>query len=449
MSTVAQEPIPAEKARYLAAFDAFERNGGSRSPEWIRSVRKSAIEQFARLRFPTTRDEEWKYTKVSPITKLPFEPVFECPLRESIAQDLDRFIFGQKHWNRLVFVNGHCHRELSSTLTLPEGVTLANLSETIGSESEVVTQHLARHARYDQNIFTALNTAFIRDGAYLHVPPGSVVEEPVLLIFISTSGEPCVISQPRNLFVLDADSKATVVEHYVSLGEDQYFTNVITEAVVGDGATLNHYKVQRESVNAYHISTVRVRQGKGSAYSSCAVEIGSEIARNNLDVLLDDEGCTSTLNGLYTVSGRQHVDNYIMVDHAKPHATSRQLFKGILDGNSRAVFNGKVLVRRDAQHTDAQQTNRNLVLSEGAEVDTMPQLEIYADDVKCSHGDTVGQLEEDAIFYFRSRGLSLESARRLLTYGFATEVINTIEAEPVRAELSELMLARLQQYAEV
>lgn len=449
MTAIEQKPLAAGKARYLSAFDAFEHNGGSRGPGWIREVRKEAIDTFARLPFPSSRDEEWKYTQVNSITRFPFEPVFECPLRESIAQDLDRFLFGQKQWNRLVFVNGHCHRELSATPSLPAGVTLSSLSETLDEDPAIVQRHLARHANYHQNIFTALNTAFIRDGVYFHVPSNTMVAEPILLIFISTSGAPCVISQPRNLYLLERGSRATVIEHYVSLAEDQYFTNVVTETVVGESARLSHYKIQRESYNAYHVSTRRVRQKRDSAYSSCTVSIGSELARENVDVLLDAEGCTSSLNGLYTVSGRQHSDNLVMIDHAKPHSTSRQLFKGILDGNSRAVFKGKVLVRRDAQHTDAQQTNRNLVLSEGAEVDTMPQLEIYADDVKCSHGDTVGQLEEDALFYLRSRGMGLESARRLLTYGFATEVIDSIEVEAVKAELHELMLARLQRYTEV
>lgn len=341
-----------------------------------------------------------------------------------------------------MFVNGVYSRELSSVGDLPRGVRLESLADAVASGADGVEQHLARHAGFEDNAFVALNTAFIRDGALVYVPRGRVVEEPIHVLYLSTMGDAGDIAQPRNLVVVESGGMATLVESHLSLSDGAYFTNAVTEAFVGDGAVVDHYKIQREGQEAFHIATTQVHQERESTWWSCSIAMGAKLARDNLNVLLNGEGCDSTLNGLYLATGDRQVDNHTAIDHAKPHCTSFELYKGIVDGNARAVFNGKIFVREDAQRTDAKQLNQNLLLSETAEVDTKPQLEIFADDVKCTHGATVGQLPEEALFYLQTRGLSRAAASSLLTYGFAREVVSLIKSEPIRAYLDGLLLTR-------
>jgi Fe-S cluster assembly protein SufD len=426
-----------EKDTYLAGFADFEKGlkDGTRTP--LHRVRQAAIERFAALGFPTTEDEEWRFTSVAPLTRVPFKPA--APQTVSPAE-LERVAPRTGPGSRLVFVNGRYVAELSSFAKLPDGVLLGSLVEALRAHPEQVESHLARHADYEDQAFTALNTAFLQDGAFLLVPRGKVIEEPVHLLFVATAPAWATVSHPRTLIVLAPSSQARVVESYVGLGEGITFTNAVTEVVAGENATLDHYKVQRETRQGFHVHTLQVHQSRSSTFANHAVTLGGSLVRNEINAMLGAEGCSCTLNGLYLATGRQHVDNHTVIDHAMPHCESHELYKGILDGHAHGVFNGKIFVRQDAQKTDAKQTNQTLLLSDSATINTKPQLEIFADDVKCTHGATVGQLDAEAVFYLRSRGLGLEQARSLLTFAFANDIIGRVQVGPLRAQLEEALL---------
>lgn len=433
-------PSMSERDRYLSDFESFEKRfaGGL---SWLRPIRLAAIERFADVGFPTTRQEDWKYTNVAPIVQSPFTPVFELS-----PDGLDSRVIGELSLataNRVVFVNGIFSKDLSSAFRLPPGVKVGSLADAMREDPDRIEQHLARYARVEDSGFVALSTAFIRDGAFLYLPNGAQLEEPVQFLFISTAHGDPIVSHPRNLIILGENARATIIESYASPAQDVYLTNAVTEIALGAGAGLEHYRIQRESEQASHIATTQVVQGGDSSYSSFVVELCGRFARHNLNVLLDAEGAECSLLGLYLTAGLGFVDNHTLIDHAKSHGTSREVYKGILGGKSRAVFNGKVIVRKDAQKTDAQQTNKNLLLSDRAEIDTKPQLEIFADDVKCSHGAAIGQLDEQAIFYLRSRGMSEDHARRLMIYGFASDLIRRIRLDSMRHELDAAVATRL------
>lgn len=431
------------KDHYLSSFELFEKNGAAKGPSWIHPIRRAALSCFAELGFPTTRDEEWKYTNIAPIVKIPFKPgKFE--INGLTADTIARVTFGELTGSQLVFVNGYYSRELSSLRPLPEGVRVGSLAAALDSDPTRVEPYLARYASYQDHALVALNTAFMEDGAFVYVPKGRIVDEPIYLVFVSTADGEATVSYPRNLIVVDNDSQAVIVESYVGSDSDVYFTNAVTEIVVGKHAVIDHYKVQRESEEAFHIATLQAHLERGSNFSSHSIAMGGALVRNDLNTELEGEGIECTLNGFYMVTGRQHVDNHTRVDHLKPHCSSRELYKGILDGKARGVFNGKIYVHKPAQKTDARQTNKNLLLSKDSLINTKPQLEICADDVKCTHGSTIGQLDQDAIFYLRSRGVGLKDARSLLTYAFARDIINRIKIEPVRAWLDDLLVTRLQ-----
>ncbi|MCZ6734886.1 MAG: Fe-S cluster assembly protein SufD [Planctomycetota bacterium] len=401
-------------------------------------IRKKAIERFAQLGFPTTRDEDWRFTNVAPIARTAFEAATGDG--EAVeAHQLATSALLQADWPRLVFVNGYVAPQLSSVGELPGGVRLESLAAVAHADPEALQQHLARHADYQDHPFTALNTAFMEDGAYVHIPKGVYLKQPIHLVFVSTADAGSVISHPRNLIVAETGSQATIIESYLGLGDGVYFTNAVTEIVVGENAVIDHYKVGREAEQAYHVGTTQIYQDRSSNASSHAITIGGALVRNDINTVLDGEGAQCTLNGLYLVSGRQHVDNHLRVEHAKPHCDSREFFKGVLDGHGKAVFTGRIIVRKDAQKTDAKQTNMNLLLSDHAQVDTKPQLEIFADDVKCTHGATIGQIDENAMFYLRSRGLSEPAARGLMVYAFASEAIDRIQPQPLRAQLRQTL----------
>jgi len=444
-------PFGAAQDKYLADFERFEKNGWTGSPPWVHQTRKAAISGFAELGFPTTQHEEWKYTSVAPIVKVPFRPADDEP--DGLTKEsLSLHTLGQAACAQLVFVNGRYSPALSSLRSLPEGVKAGSLAMALSADPAAVEPHLARHASSQGHPFVALNTAFIQDGAFVSIPKGKVVETPIHLLFVSTPpfgsahdkrGKP-TISHPRNLILAGDDSQTMIVESYIGLNNALYFTNVVTEIVAGESAVVAHYKLQRESEEAFHISTVQASLNHSSNFSSHSIDLGGALVRNDVNAVLDGKGIECTLDGLYMVAGRQHVDNHTRIDHVKPHCSSRELYKGVLGGRSKGVFNGKIYVHKDAQKTDAKQTNKNLLLSEDAVINTKPQLEIYADDVKCTHGTTIGQLDQEAIFYLRSRGIDLEAARGLLTYAFASEMIGRIKVEPVRAQLEHLLLARVQ-----
>jgi Fe-S cluster assembly protein SufD len=369
--------------------------------------------------------------------------------------------------------------------SLPAGVRATNLATAFADEPRLLEQHLARYADYQDHAFVALNTAFMEDGGFVHVPKGVILEKPIYLLFISTREDRPSVSHSRNLILIERESQATIIEGYIGLdgvaesrnsklesrnsklenrpasglanfefpvssfGHQVYFTNAVTEIVVGEGAVVHHAKLQQESERAFHIATVQIEQERSSNVTNHSVALGGALVREDTNVVLDGEGAENLLNGLYVVAGSQHVDNHTVIDHAKPHCNSREVYKGVLDGASQGVFNGKIIVRKDAQKTDAKQSNKNLLLSEDAVINTKPQLEIYADDVKCTHGATVGQIDPDAIFYLRSRGIGLEEARSLLTYAFANDVLGRINYQPLRDKLKDALFARLAEKSEV
>jgi Fe-S cluster assembly protein SufD len=425
---------------YRDRFAQFEKDLNI-SQAWTRSVRGEAISRFSELGFPDTGYEEWKYTNVGPIAEIPFE-LAENRLNGVASEALARLGIGNLAENRLVFINGHYSPKLSS-LRLPENIRVGNLAAVLSENPGGVEPYLARYASYQDQAFVALNTAWMNDGSFVYVPRGNVLREPIHLVFFSTAQGEATVSYPRNLIVIGDESQATVVETYLGVGNEVYFTNAVTEIVLGKNAVFDHYKLQRESDGAFHVATLQVHQDRSSNFSSHSISLGGALARNDFNSVLDGEGSECSLNGLYMVDGKQHVDNHTRVDHVKPHCNSRELYKGILDGKAKGVFNGKIYVHTAAQGTDAKQTNKNLLLSEDATINTKPQLEIYNDNVKCTHGSTVGQLDQDGLFYLRSRGIELKDARRLMTYAFASEIIGQIKVAKLRTWLEETFQSRI------
>jgi Fe-S cluster assembly protein SufD len=438
--TAAKETPGIFLSHFARLEEKLERDGDA----WLHKIRKDAIGRFAELGFPTTRLEEWKYTNVARIARTPFQAaefrwdgltdadLAELPLAHSAFSEC---------CSRIVFINGHFSPQLSSS-DLPEGLVVGSLALAIKQNAPAVKEHLTRHANYQQQAFVALNTAFLEDGAYIEVPRGVTPAAPIYILFVSTADEP-IASHPRSLIIVGDDSQASIIEDYLALGENSYFTNAVTEIVVGENSVVEHYKLQAENEKAFHISTVEVTQARSSSFTSHSISFGGALARNDVNVALDGDGAECTLNGLYITDNEQHVDNHTVIDHLKPHCSSRELYKGILDDRSSAVFNGSIIVRKDAQKTDARQSNKNLLLSEGATINSKPQLEINADDVKCTHGTSIGHLDEDSVYYLRARGIGVNEARTVLTYGFANDVLNRMKVDAVRVRLECVLLARL------
>ncbi len=417
-------------------------NGLARSePRWLRRIRTDAMGRFAALGFPTTHDEDWKYTSVAAIAATPFAPP------PAAAAGLNSTLADIGCGVRLVFVNGRFSEDLS-TVNAPAGITAGSMARHWARRDSLLESHLARYARFDEQAFVALNTALAEDGALVAVERGAVVEEPVLIVHLAAPGAAPTAIHPRNLILAGRGSRASVVELYIGPEGQAYLTNAVSEVVVSEEAVLDHYKIQAEGDRAFHVAAVQGVQDRAAVLRSHNFSLGAALTRNDVNSLLDAEGAECVLNGLYVASGRQHVDNHTALDHAKPNGASRELYKGILGGGSTGVFNGKIIVRQDAQKTNAIQSNRNLLVSGDAGVNTKPQLEIFADDVRCTHGATVGQLDEDALFYLRSRGIPAPAARDLLIQAFAEEVLDAIGWRPLRRRLTAELrrtLARLRQ----
>ncbi len=432
---------------YLRSFEEFSRNGGAVAPDWARSLRLSAITRFETLGFPTTRNEDWHFTSVAPIADRPLTPL-TSPSGSVDAAQLAPFEFSSG-WHQLTFVNGRYDAALSRVARLPDGVRVLPLAQAYDELPLLVERHLGQIASFDVHSFTALNTAFLTDGAVIHVAQDVEVAMPIHLVFVSDASAVQGVTQPRNLIVLDRFAKATVLETYCAAarGAGAYFTNAVTEASIGEGATLTHLKLQRESPSAYHVGTFDARQARDSHLVSFSFATGAALSRTNIYTELRGEGCGATLNGLYLGDAEQTIDHQTRIEHVEPNCYSRELYKGILDGASHGVFNGKVFVHPAAQKTDGKQTNNTLLLSEKAQIDTKPQLEIFADDVKCTHGATVGRLDETSLFYMKSRGIDARTARELLTYAFAADVLETIELTEVREELEAATLRRYATHA--
>lgn len=432
----------ASGAAYLESFASLASQPARRGPDWLVPVRKAAIGSFEAMGFPSTRDEEWRFTSVAPIERVSFR---SAPASQPAAPDgslLEKGTFGLEEGWRLVFVNGRWSPALSSGRPLPPGVTLSPLAAALGVDP-AIPEHLARHAPIDDRAFTALNTALFEDGAFIRLADRVVLDQPILLVFLTTPEEEPRVCHPRILVLGGEGSQATIIESYAGPDDAVYFTNTVTEIVAGPGAVLRHYKLQREGNHAFHVASIQAALAHQSGLTSHSVSLGGGLVRNDIDIVLGGEGAECSLDGLYVVSGRQHVDNHTTIDHARPHGTSREIYKGILDGDSRGVFDGKIVVRQDAQKTDARQTNNNLVLSDGALINTKPQLEIRADDVKCAHAATIGRLDEASLFYLRTRGLTHEAARGLLVRAFAGEVVGRLGIEPLRIEVERAVSAAL------
>jgi Fe-S cluster assembly protein SufD len=410
---------------------------------WLVNLRRDAFARFLDLGFPTTKNEEWKYTNVSGIAKVPFQRA-GGDASSLTREKLEELSFAGPVSARIVFVNGRHAPRLSFPGALPNNVRVMSLAEALESGIEAVENHLARYASFEDQAFVALNTALLEDGMFVEVPRGLVLSAPIHLLYVTTAGETPTVSHPRALIIAERESQAAVVEEHVGLGSGVYFTNAVTEIVTAEGSVLQHYKLQRENLDAFHVATVQANQDRASHFLSHSVSIGGRLVRNDIQTLLDAEGGECTLNGLFLGDGGQHVDHHTLLDHAKPRCMSREFYRGILGGKSAGVFNGKIIVRKDAQKTDAIQSNKNLLLSENAVINTKPQLEIFADDVRCTHGATVGQLDEEALFYLRSRGLGNEQARSLLIRAFAQNILDRMKLESIRDKLSSLLLHGLE-----
>ena len=426
------------ESNYQAAFR--EARHASPTAAWAELVRGSAMDRFEQLGFPTVRNEEWKYTNLAPFLK---EKVTPAAPTEIAPEAVARFVYPETADNRIVLVNGFFNAQLSSVSA--QGIVACDLFEAIADAryGRIAREYLARNATYHDNALTALNTAFLQSGVFVLIPRNVKVEAPLQIAFVSESRAPHTANFPRVLIVSEENSSATVVENYVSIDDKAHFTNSVVEVVLLDGARLDHYRVQRENNNALHVTTTATELGRGSSYNTTSITMGAQLSRHDISVVLDHEGAECWVDGLYIVGPNQHADTHSVIDHKQPHCNSHQLYKGILDGNGRAVFNGKVFVRRGAQKTDAMQTNKNLLLSDRARVDTKPQLEIFADDVKCAHGAAVGQLDPEELFYLHARGISPALARNLLTYGFAEEVIGKIQIDSIRTELDQAVLNQI------
>ena len=427
---------------YLKNFERFEKQ--TNQPAWLFPLRKAGIACFAEQGFPTLKDEDWRFTNVAPIAGLPFKPMTDGARDKSASELLTGAAFTKMAGSRLVFVNGHFAAELSLVGKLPAGVKVSNLATALAKDSALVEKHLGRYAVGEGNAFAALNQAFFSDGVFIYVPSGISVEEPVQLIFISTAKQAGDTIHPRNLIIAEANSNLTVLESYLSTGNAAYFTNAVTEIVAGDNARVEHVKYQDESADAYHIATIQGQFGRTSHVTVHSFAIGAKLSRNNIRAKLAGEGLECILNGLYLTKDEQLADHHMIVDHAQPHCASHEYFNGILDDRSKGVFHGRILVRQIAQKTDAKQTNKNLLLSDDATADTKPQLEIYADDVKCTHGATIGQLNDESIFYLRSRGIGTDTARSMLIHAFAGEIIERIRCVGAREELDKIVWDRIE-----
>jgi Fe-S cluster assembly protein SufD len=422
--------------RIVGSYNAWAGNGASQAPAWLKDIRSSAIARFESLGFPNMKQEAWRFTSVAPIAEGSFE-LAKPPTRIPQLEDIRPLLLSEAGY-RLVFVDGFFQPSLST----PFFDDIQSLAHVVAHRQDLVRQHLGKYAATQDRPFAALNTAFVSDGAFVHVPAQATMAEPIQLLFLAT-GDNQIVSHPRNLVVIEREARASIVETYASLGRGPYWTNSVTEIAVGDAARVDYHRVQRENDHAYHVAATQTHQGRDSTVHVHTVAFGAALARHDIGAVLAGPGGTLILNGLYLLAGAQHADHHTIIDHAADHCESHEYFNGVLDGKSRGVFTGRIIVRPGAQKTDSKQTNNNLLLSTDAHADSQPQLEIYADDVKCTHGSTVGPLDPRALFYLRSRGIGEDEARRLLTYGFAAEILGRMDVAALRAELDRIVRGRL------
>ncbi len=434
-------PSSLEQMPSWAGFkQRFEQLAQSPTAPALGDIRQEALQELEKLGFPTTKHEEWKYTNVARILKNEYQIE---PLSSLSPSDWKSQVIPEVEANILVFVNGQYQAEHSQILCPESELLIRDFSQASREESTIFQQHFARHTNYREEAFTALNTALAQNGVFLHVPAGVSVSHPVLLYYFQDTREGHIALNPRNFFVVGAGGSLSVLDKFHTIGEHHSFTNAVSEWIIHENAQVKHYKVQQDGPQSFYIGTTQVHQSQDSVYSNTTISLDGGLIRNNLNILLDGSNIESNMYGLYMLQGKTHVDNHTIADHMKPHSLSNELYKGILEDHSTGVFNGKIFVRQDAQKTNAYQQNRNVLLSDSATINTKPQLEIWADDVKCSHGATTGGLDENAMFYLRSRGIPFEEARGLLIYAFANEIVDTIQEEPIRNYLEGQIRARL------
>ena len=431
------------KTQLIADFKTAEGRMNGEAKSAVHLVRQQALERFDKLGFPTIRHEEWKYSNVKNLVNQAFE--FNAVTNFS-AKDLEEMSIPNLEGNILYFINGIYNTELSTIVSPDSELQILTFAEAAKAQPELVEQYFNKYSDYQDNAFTALNTAFAQNGVFVHVPDNKVVAQPVILRFISDARTLNVASQPRNLIVVGKRSEVQIAEAYRSFGDNASFTNAVTEFIVGEESNVHYYKIQNESDKSYHIGTTSVLQAGKSVFTANTVTANGGFVRNNLNIKIDGEYAEANMFGLYIPNGKQHIDNHTAVDHAKPNSNSNELYKGILKGKSTGVFNGKIFVRQDAQKTNAFQSCKNVLLSEDASMNTKPQLEIWADDVKCSHGTTTGQLNDDALFYMQARGISKDSARALLTLAFAQDVIDKFEIVAIKEYLQALIEEKIYQF---
>jgi Fe-S cluster assembly protein SufD len=401
-------------ANYRELFNAAA--AGAVAKDWLPQLKIAAIEQFESVGFPTTRDEDWHFTSVTPITERTFKPAKPAPTTLTSA-DIAPFTYGESGWHLLVFVNGRYEPSLSSFAGLDADARVMTFCEALKEAPELLAERLGTLAP-STHAFTALNTAFVADGVVVHLPADVVLDEPVHVLYLTDAHAANTSMHPRLLVVADKHSRVTLVETFAAIGGAAYFTNHVAEVFVADGARVDHYKVQREGGSAFHVGTTQATQGRDSIYHSFSYATGAQLSRTNVYSKLLGDNAEVRLNGLYALDESQHADHQTFVEHISPNCSSREVYKGVLDGTSHGVFNGKVFVHPEAQKTDGKQTNKALLLSDGARVDSKPQLEIFADDVKCTHGATVGRLDEMSLFYMKSRGIGGERAGDLMSFVF-------------------------------
>ncbi len=430
------------KEKFVKDFELFESKLNGESKSYLHSLRKSALEKFKTTEFPTLKDEEWRYTNIKPILETEFIPAVNSAPVKVTTGDVEKHLYGGFDFYKMVFVNGIFNTELSDLSGLPANVTVKNINQFNNEELDKVKEYFAKIEESD-NAFNMLNKAFAYDGTVIILPDNTVLEKPVQVLYLTGSDTGQVLSSPRNLILAGKNSQAKIIISYQPLNDSKYFTNAVTDVYADENAIIDFYKIQNESEKAFHIDKIEITQKSKSVVSNFSLSFGGALVRNDINVLLDDEYIENHLYGLYLATDTQHVDNHTFIDHAKPNCESNELYKGILDEKARGIFSGKILVRKDAQKTNAFQSNKSVLLSDTAVVDAKPQLEIYADDVKCSHGATVGQLDMTAYFYILSRGIPSDLAKSMLIRAFANDVIEPIKIKELKEQLNHQILQHL------
>jgi Fe-S cluster assembly protein SufD len=430
-------------AAYESTFAGLAPHLKKNDPAWVHDLRRTGIDRFRELGFPTLKEEEWRFTRTRPIAELDFTPATAGANRITEDAIVSR-TFDDAHCHRLVFVNGHVASSLSRTTTLPPGVWIGALSRAMTERGDRLREVLGRRVDLNTQRFAALNTAFWSDGMYVEVADAVVLEKPIHVVHVTVPGATPSMTHPRLVVVADRSAEVTIVESHIALGDSPYFTNAVTEMVCGDNASITHWKVQRESTRAFHIAMQHATLADNARFSTMSITMGGALVRNDVHTILDGEGIDARVDGLYLAGGRQHVDNHTFIRHAKPHCHSFELYKGILDGHARGVFNGRIYVDPVAQKTDAKQENNCMLLSDDARINSNPQLEIFADDVKCTHGAAIGKTDDTSIFYMRSRGIPHQEARDLMVYAFASEVLERIGEAPLKLRLEDDLFAWLE-----